>query len=158
MGYVRVSDPPSVVFHYTRRENLDSILRDGKIKRMGDSECWFCCSLEDTLALMRDTVMVEGKPFYRLNGSLGYYPKFISEDYVILKLTPRWQNGEWVRWMQEVPPNAPKELAEEAYRFSMLKLGFRGDMKFHPKPEVLEVTPLLVPQTMRMEQTQQQSM
>lgn len=158
MGYVRVPERPSVVFHYTRRENLDSILRDGKIKRMGDTECWFCGSLEDTLALMRETIMVEGKPFYKLDGSVGHYPKFVPDDYVILKLTPRWQNGEWVRWMQEVPPNASKELAEAAYRFSMLKLGFRGDMKFYPNPEVLEVTPLLSPQTVKMERDQQQSM
>lgn len=158
MGYVRVPERPSVVYHYTRRENLDSILRDGKIKRMGDTECWFCSSLEDTLALMRDTVMVEGKPFYTLGGSLGHYPKFVPEDYVILKLTPRWQNGEWVRWMQEVPPNASRELAEAAQRFSMLKLGFRGDMKFYPNPEVIEVTPLLAPQAMKMERSQQQSM
>lgn len=158
MGYVRIPDRPSVVYHYTKRENLDSILRDGKIKRMGDTECWFCGSVEDTLMLMRDTVMVEGKPFYKLGGAIGRYPKFVPEDYVILKLTPRWQSGEWVRWMQEVPPGSPKEVVDAAQRFSMLKLGFRGDMKFQPDPEILEVAPLLAPQTQVVERSQQQSM
>lgn len=158
MGYIHVEERPSVVFHYTRRENLDSILRDGKIKRMGDSECWFCGSLEDTLALMQSTTMVEGKPFIKVGGAIGHYPKFVPEDYVILKLTPRWQNGEWVRWMQELPPGSPKELVDISRQFSMLKLGFRGDMKFYPNPEVLEVTPLLAPQSMDMRQSQQQSM
>lgn len=147
MAYTRVEERPAKVFHYTKRENLDSILRDGRIRRMGDTECWFCTSLEDTLKLMEQTVMVEGKPFYKVGGALSHYPKFLPEDYVILKLTPRWQNGEWVRWMQEVPPGSPKELVDAAQQFSMLKLGFRGDMKFYPGPEVLEVAPLVaVPQ------------
>ncbi len=125
---------------------------------MGDTECWFCGTLADTLDLMRQTVMVEGKPFYKLGGTLGYYPKFVPEDYVILKLTPRWQNGEWVRWMQEVPLGSPKELIDAAKHFSMLKLGFRGDMKFYPDPEVLEVTPLLTAPKKEMTWSQQQSM
>lgn len=158
MAYERVADLPSVVYHYTRRENLDSILRDGRIRRMGDTECWFCSSLEDTLELMEQTVMVEGKPYYKVGGSIGRYPKFVPEDYIILKLTPRWQNGDWVRWMQEVPPGSPQEVVDAAQRFSMLKLGFRGDMKFRPDPEVLEVAPLLAPQIQEAQQSQQQSM
>ena len=44
MAYVKVT-PPSVVYHLTRMENLDSVLDDGKIRRFEDSECWFCESL-----------------------------------------------------------------------------------------------------------------
>lgn len=145
MGYERVTDRPEVVYHYTNRKNLESILRDGRIKRMGDTECWFCPTLEDTLTLMRSTVMIEGKPYYKVGGSVGFYPKFVPEDYVILKLTPRWQNGEWVRWMQELPPSSPSELLEAARVFSNLKLGFRGDLRFYPHPEIIEITPLLMP-------------
>lgn len=152
MGYVRVTDQPETVYHYTKRENLESILRDGRIKRMGDTECWFCSSLEDTLALMRDTVMVEGKPYYKVGGAIGFYPPFVPEDYVILVLTPRWQNGEWVRWMQELPPGAPPELQEAARTFSNLKLGFRGDLKFQAGPEIIEVAPLLAAQAYAQEQ------
>lgn len=64
MGYIRLDEQPGEVYHYTHRKNLDSILRDGRIRRMGDRECWFCASLEDTLTLMRATVMMEGKPYY----------------------------------------------------------------------------------------------
>ena len=31
------------------------------------------------------TVMVEGKPYVKLGGSIGRYPKFQPEDYVILR-------------------------------------------------------------------------
>lgn len=143
MGYERVTERPSVVYHYTKRKNLPSILRDGRIKRMGDTECWFCLTLEDMLSVMRDTVMKEGKPYYKVGGQLARYPKFIPGDYIILKLTPRWQSGEWVRWMQELPPGTPPQLREMAAAFSMKKVGFRGDMKFYPNPEVLECSQLL---------------
>ena len=95
MGYIRLDEQPGEVYHYTHRKNLDSILRDGRIRRMGDRECWFCASLEDTLTLMRATVMMEGKPYYKVGGSIGRYPKFVPEDYVILRLNPRFQKGEW---------------------------------------------------------------
>ena len=70
MGYIRLDEQPGEVYHYTHRKNLDSILRDGRIRRMGDRECWFCASLEDTLTLMRATVMMEGKPYYKVGGSM----------------------------------------------------------------------------------------
>ena len=145
MGYERVTDRPEAVYHYTNRKNLENILRDGRIRRMGDTECWFCPTLEDTLTLMRSTIMVEGKPYYKVGGAIGFYPKFVPEDYVILKLTPRWQNGEWVRWVQELPPGSPSELLEAARVFSNLKLGFRGDLRFYPHPEIIEAAPLLAP-------------
>ena len=143
MGYERLTDIPLLVYHYTARKNVESILRDGKIKRMGDTESWFCPSLEDAVALMKATVMLEGKPYYKVGGSIGHYPKFVPEDFVILELTPRWQSGEWVRWNQELPPGAPPELVEEANAFSLLKLGFRGDMKFESGPRIVDVAPLL---------------
>lgn len=146
MAYERIDRPPGPVYHYTRRENLDSILRDGRIRRMGDTECWVCGSLEDTMTLMRNTVMVEGKPYYKVGGALGFYPKFVPEDYVVLKLEPRNQSGEWVRWNQEMPPGSPPELLEAAREFSLLKFGYRGDLKFREHPEVIEVAPLLTEQ------------
>lgn len=71
------------------------------------------------------------------------YPKFVPEDYVILRLNPRFQKGEWVQWMQEMPPGSPPELLKAAETFSNLKLGFRGDLKFQQNPEVIEVAPLV---------------
>ena len=56
MAYVKAI-PPSVVYHLTRMENLDSVLDDGKIRRFMDSECWFCESLGKMKAYMEQTVM-----------------------------------------------------------------------------------------------------
>lgn len=149
MAYERISKPEGFLYHYTKRDRLNDILQDGRIRRMGDIECWFCTSLKDTLTLMECTVMQEGKPYYGLGGVLQHYPAFVSEDYIILKLEPRFQNGDWVRWNQEMPPDAPPELLEEARMFSRLKVGYRGDLKFREHPEVMEVALLLSNQTLK---------
>ena len=141
MAYVKVT-PPSVVYHLTRTENLDSILDDGKISRFMDSECWFCESLGKMKAYMEQTVMCEGKPYYNVTGQLCRYPKFVPEDYVLLKLTPCGYEDNWYRWNQEIPPGSPKELARAAREFSLLKIGYRGDMAFK-EPEVIDVPKFL---------------
>lgn len=142
MAYVSVP-APSTVYHYTKRTNLPGILLDKKIRRFGDRECWFSTSLADSLQLMRETVMQEGKGFYKVDGTIGHYPKFMPEDYVILELQPMYQARGWVRWMQELPPGAPEDLQLRALAFSMLKVGFRGDLEFKGWPNVIEVAPLL---------------
>ena len=143
MSYQQTEKPKGFLYHYTTRDHLEDILRDGRIRRMGDRERWFCTSLEDTLELMQKTVMMEGKPYYGVGGVLRYYPVFVPESYVILRLQPRFQNWEWVRWNQELPLDAPTSLQEEAKRFSSLKVGFRGDLKFQEHPDIIELAPLL---------------
>lgn len=60
MAYVKVT-PPSVVYHLTRMETLDSILDDGKISRFEDSECWFCESLGQNESVHGTDRNVRGK-------------------------------------------------------------------------------------------------
>ena len=143
MGYERIWPPEGPVYHYTKRENLEAILKDERLRRFGDPECWVCGSLEDTLRLMELTVMVEGKLYYGKGGIPMRYPTFVQEEYVILKIQPRYANGTWVIWNQELPEHAPKEVKQLAEEFSHIKLGYRGDLRFKNEPEVIEVSELL---------------
>lgn len=143
MGYERIQKPEGLLYHYTRKENLESILRDGRIRKFCDRETWFTKSLADTLRLMSLTVMQEGVAYYDARGRLQRYPAFVPEDYVVLELTPCYQSGEWVIWNQELPPNAPESVRELAEEFSHLKLGYRGDLKFWENPVIYEMTDLL---------------
>lgn len=133
---------PSTVYHLTKKEHLDSILDDGVIRRFNDTECWFCESLDKMKAYMGQTVLCEGKPYYAVGGQLCRYPKFVPEDYVLLKLTPSHAKDNWYRWDQEIPPDSPKGLARAAREFSLLKIGYRGDMAFK-EPEVIDVPKFL---------------
>ena len=137
MAYEKVPGP-STVYHLTKKENLDSILEDGLIRRFNDTECWFCESLDKMKAYMGQTVLCEGKPYYAVGGQLCFYPKFVPEDHVILKLTPCRREGNWYRWNQEVLPNSSKELVEAAREFSQLKIGYRGNLAFKDA-EIIDV-------------------
>lgn len=141
MAYIKCKIPEEV-YHLTERRNLESILADEKIRRYGDSECWFCRSIPDLLRYMEYTVMNEGKPYIAVGGIVKRYPAFMPEDYVVLKLTPRYREGNWFKWIQELPPNSSPELMAQGKEFSDLKIGFRGDLRFKAV-EVLEVSELL---------------
>ena len=141
MAYQKVPRP-STVYHLTQKGNLDSILDDGMIRRFGDTECWFCESLDKMRAYMAQTVLCEGKPYYAVGGQLCRYPKFVPEDYVLIKLTPSHAKDNWYRWDQEIPPGSPRGLVQAAKEFSMLKIGYRGDMAFR-NAEVIDVPKFL---------------
>ena len=147
MAYERIDRPKGLLYHYTKRENIELILQDGRIRKFRDTECWFCASLEDTLRLMELTVMEEGKLYYHTNGLPRRYPKFMPEEYVVLELSPRYQNGNWVIWNQEFPAGVPEEILRLGEEFSHLKVGFRGDLRFYENPNIYEVAELLQEQT-----------
>lgn len=141
MAYEKVPRP-STVYHLTKKGNLDSILDDGVIRRFNDTECWFCESLDKMKAYMEQTVLCEGKPYYAVGGQLCRYPKFVLEDYVLLKLTPSHAKDNWYRWDQEIPPGSHRGLVQAAKEFSLLKIGYRGDMAFK-EPEAIDVAMFL---------------
>lgn len=142
MAYVK-EHAPSEVYHLAKKENLNSILDDGMIRRFSDTECWFCADLQKMRAYMEQTVMCEGKPYYNVTGQLCRYPKFVPEDYVLLKLIPCRQKDNWYRWEQEIPAGSPAALVRAAREFSALKIGYRGDLAFH-NAEVIDVPQFLV--------------
>ena len=152
MAYQKVPRP-STVYHLTKKEHLDSILDDGVIRRFDDTECWFCESLEKMKAYMAQTVLCEGKPYYAVGGQLCRYPKFVPEDYVLLKLTPCGYEDNWYRWNQEIPPGSPKELVQAAKEFSGLKIGYRGDLTFR-NAEVIDVALFLTEEIVQGESVQ----
>lgn len=137
MAYVKARIPTEV-YHLTKRENVESIRTDKRIRRFGDTECWFCRTPEDMLRYMEYTVLCEGKPYIATGGRIEYYPQFIPEDYVLLKLTPAKWEDKWYQWIQEVPHNSPQVVKDQAEEFSRLKVGYRGDLRFS-KMEVMEM-------------------
>ena len=145
MAYVKARIPTEV-YHLTKQENVESIRTDKRIRRFGDTECWFCRTPEDMLRYMEYTVLCEGKPYFATGGRIEHYPKFIPEDYVLLKLTPSKWEEKWHQWNQELPPDASQAAREQAEEFSRLKIGYRGDLRFS-KMEIIEMTQLMGEQT-----------
>ena len=96
----------------------------------------------DALRYMEYTVLCEGKPYIATGGRIEHYPKFIPEDYVLLKLTPSKWEDKWYQWNQELPGNASPKAKEEAREFYELKIGYRGDLRFS-KMEVIDLEQIL---------------
>ena len=141
MAYVKARIPTEV-YHLTKRENVESIRIDKRIRRFGDTECWFCRTPEDMLRYMGYTVLCEGKPYIATGGRIEHYPKFVPEDYVLLKLTPSKWEDKWYQWNQELPVNTSPEVKEEAREFSELKIGYRGDLRFS-KMDVIDLEQIM---------------
>ena len=129
MAYVNAKAPKEV-YHLTQRKNLPSILNEKVIKRFSDKECWFCESIPKLKKYMEYTVLQEGKLYYCAGGISSHYPRFVPEDYVVLKLTPEGRDDRWVRWMQEVPNDVDPAFRQKANEFSNLKIGCRGNFRF----------------------------
>lgn len=133
---------PTEVYHLTKKENLDSIFADKRIRRFGDTECWFCRDIPDMLRYMEYTVLNEGAPYIGVGGRMMYYPKFEPSEHVLLKITPQKWEDKWYQWNQVVPQNASMETKAQAAEFPALKVGYRGDLRFS-KCEVIELEPIL---------------
>lgn len=101
--------------------------------------------------VLGDTAFV--LPYYAVGGQLCRYPKFVPEDYVLLKLTPCDYEDNWYRWNQEIPPGSPKELVQAAKEFSGLKIGYRGDLTFR-NAEVIDVALFLTEEIVQGESVQ----
>ena len=143
MSYVKVKIP-NEVYHLTKRNNLAGIFSDRKIRRFNDQECWFCRSIPDLLRYMKYTVLCTGKPYIDIDGSVKRYPPFVPEDYVVLRLTPKYREGNWYPWNQELPPDSPPELKQQAREFSSLKISFRDDLRFKDA-EVITLSQIMKP-------------
>lgn len=101
------------------------------------------------LRYMEYTVLCEGKPYIATGGVIKHYPKFILEDYVLLKLIPAKWEDKWYQWNQEIPSKAPKAVKDQAEEFSRLKVGYRGDLRFS-KMEIIELSQLITVQQQSM--------
>ena len=141
MAYSKVSIPTEV-YHFTRKENLEQILTDKRIRCFGDAECWFCRSPEDMLRYMGMTVMNEGQKYIAADRTIQRYPKFKPENYVMLRLVPAKWEDKWYQWNQELPVNTSPEVKAEAREFSELKIGYRGDLRFS-KMEVIDLEQIM---------------
>ena len=141
MAYVKVR-PPVKIYHLTGKDNLNSILDDGVIRRFNDTECWFCESLDKMRAYMEQTVMCKGKPYRTADGQLCHYSNFNPEAYILLKLVPTRQENAWYRRTQEQSSSNSEELMQAEKEFFSLSIGYRGDMAFK-EPEVIDVPKFL---------------
>ena len=133
----RIPKKGGVVYHFTKRSNLESILTDGCLKIGKDIEVWVCRRQNHIKIWMENTVMIEGMGFIAANGIPKRYPKFEMNDNVILKLILKETKPEnWVTWVDDYQPEGNRT------NHQVLGLAHRGDLVFE-SCEVIEAKDLL---------------
>lgn len=129
MPYIKSSQIPKRVYHYTKRTNYTSIMNDKKIKAADGLECWFCLTLNDLIQYLHLTAMNEGAKYIGSDFTVKTYPKFKPEDYIILELKPRYSKDCWFYYEDDVISNNYLESLAQM-KLSKLKIGYRGDLEF----------------------------
>ena len=155
MGLFQRVEQPEAVYHMTDKKNLDSILRAGKIKTMGDYITWFFPSIDDAFIYADLSHAYTGRKYWDFDGRLHTAPPLVPAETVILKLCPRY--SEPLLWYKEA--NAEKITAETLprygggrdletardywTRFDNCRICHYGDMKFRAQAvEVYEFADL----------------
>ncbi|WP_373262273.1 hypothetical protein [Hungatella hathewayi] len=129
MPYIKSLHIPKKVYHYTKRMNLDSILKDGKIKAIDGLECWFCLTLDDLINYLQLTAFNEGAKYVSSDFTIKSYPKFVPEDYIVLELKPRYSKDCWFYYENDIISyDYLKNLDQK--KLAKLKIGYRGDLEF----------------------------
>ena len=149
MGIFEEIETPQVVYHMTSRENLDSILRDGKIKSVrkdggkADFVTWFFPSLEWIPVYILLTGANHGRQYYDFDGLLHTAPPLVHEETIVIKCTPRGrQSMEWYREkIDESNRNLPDEYTKQLVDYmNRARVCHYGAMPFENNPEIIELT------------------
>lgn len=149
MGIFEEIEPPEIVYHMTGRENLDNILRDGKIKAGADGNAdfatWFFPALEEIPVYIELTGANTGRKYYDFDGRIHEAPPLNHKETVVLKLRPRGrQEMEWYRERPAEGKNESSLSNEKVERLQLYMSAARvchyGAMPFEKDPEVLELT------------------
>ena len=142
MPYIKSIHIPKKVYHFTKKENYESIIRDGKIIAYDGRESWFCLTISDMIQYIKLTICNEGGKYISSDKKLKEYPKFIPEDYIVLELKPRYSKDNWYYYIDNlIPEDFNFRLA--SLSLSKIKIGYRGDLEFKGRPKVYEMTEIL---------------
>lgn len=133
---------PAIVYHYTKRGNVEQILNDRQVKKGKDTHSFFSETLEDTMIIMSNSVMNEGAVYMGLDGIPLKYGKFNPDEYVILELEPQYAKAlDWYIWRNET--NSKRYvMVDSAFKLEKIKIAYKGNMRFK-NPRLIEVKDII---------------
>lgn len=87
---------PKTIFHFTRRDCVESIKNDRQLKKFKDLYVFACESYEDCLRVIDNTILNPKACFIDFDGLPKPYSTKNLNDYVIIELKTRYSNP--VKW------------------------------------------------------------
>lgn len=134
---------PNYCYHYSTKENINKILRNGKVKQFDDFMTYFFYRLEDIPVYLDLTGAYHGRRAYNTRGQIVTYPPVIPEEYAVIKIYP--SRPEPLAWYEErTQKNAQTEQQRELLAlFDSIRICHYGDLNFKPDPEVIELADVI---------------
>lgn len=148
-------EQPEVVFHMTNKNNIDSILKDGKIKVFDDYLCFFFPDLNYVHPYIQLTGADKGKHRYKVVKKKYSTPTVVTvvdpplnhSDMVIMRLYPRQK--EPLPWFREKTEKTIEQYKEDIVitnlnkLFDEARICHYGDFRFkQDSVEIIELTDL----------------
>lgn len=126
MLFKRLLFTPSIVFHYTKRNNVESIMRDRTIKRFKDVYTFFSNSESDSDFLLENLAC---NPKAGVRDYKGIIRDNINkkEDFVLLKILVNKNYTDSTKWYQS---DSTEGTAEDLVKEINAKtICFKGDLR-----------------------------
>ena len=136
---------PPIVYHMTERKNVDSIIKDGKIRTFEDYLCYFFPDLDSVSVYIDVTGALHGRQSYGFDGMVHTLPPLSIDDTVILKIKPR--RKEPLQWFREIHTESdmkkqPEEAQKVVAAFDNSRICHYDDMAFRTYPVDIELIEL----------------
>lgn len=88
----RLNYEPEYIYHFTKKYKVESIKKDRQLKKFKDIYIFACESYEDCIVVIQNTLLNPNAKFIDFDGIAKKYNNVNIEEYVILKLKPRYSN------------------------------------------------------------------
>lgn len=136
---------PECVYHMTDRQNIEAIMRDGKVRTFNDYMCFFFPDIESVSLYIDTSNALKGRKYYDFDGKWHTQPPLVIDDTVVLKLKPR--RKEPLQWFKEIHTEAfmqkvPEDERSKVLAFDASRICHYDDMAFRTFPGDVEVIEL----------------
>ena len=81
---------PQIVYHFTRRKNVDSIVKDRQLKKFKDTHVFVCENYEGCIEVIKSTILNPNARYVDFDGMVKKYNPEDIKDFVIMKLETRF--------------------------------------------------------------------
>lgn len=87
---------PKSIYHFTHKNNVESIKLDRQLKKFKDTYVFVCESYEDCITVLKNTFLNPDAKYIDFDGLIKKYSNKNINDYVILELKTR--HSQPIKW------------------------------------------------------------
>lgn len=126
-----INQTPKEFYHYTLKSNIESITSGTRLKMGEDGYVWGCTSFEDIVRQFNATVLNPNYARHDGKGGIETIQNTNKEDYVILKITPKFNIPQsWYVYIPLLPTTlTAKQTQDPIYNPYALSVAYQGNLR-----------------------------